>query len=81
MIDIGKLNLNCFIWFLFDNEVLNGAGVESRTQESVRVESHFDWNTWVESNFDNWDSAKPIMVKPLPQSLKKKQANGQAASR
>lgn len=42
MIDIGKLNLNSFIWFLFDNEVLSGAGVESRTQESVRVESHFD---------------------------------------
>lgn len=29
MIDIGKLNLNSFIWFLFDNEVLNGAGESS----------------------------------------------------
>lgn len=45
--------------------------VESRIQESVQIESHFD----------NWDNAQPISVKPLPQSLKKNQANGQAASR
>lgn len=35
MIDIGKLN--SIIWLLFDS-----AGIESCTQEYVRVESHFD---------------------------------------
>lgn len=41
MIDIGKLN--SFIWLLFDSkEFLYSAGIESCTQEYVRVESHFD---------------------------------------
>lgn len=41
MIDIGKLN--SFIWLLFDSkEFLYSAGIESCTQEYIRVESQFD---------------------------------------
>lgn len=41
MIDIGKSN--SFIWLLFDSkEFLYSVGIESFTQEYVRVDSHFD---------------------------------------